>query len=140
MAIYGFSIVLIPRIKKQVGCNESLNDNLPNSQKKARGNVRKTAKSSSVQAREGKIQKEISICPNFSKDQLRDKKSLASFARICNKEKENHRAVLLFHILSSIFDLMLRFFSSSLSDIPVSAQCRPEGRSMQTGQSLQRCR
>ena len=44
LAIYGFSIVLIPRIKKQVGCNESLNDNLPNSQKKARGNVRKTAK------------------------------------------------------------------------------------------------
>ena len=44
LAIYGFSIVLIPRIKKQVGCNESLNGNLPNSQKKARGNVRKTAK------------------------------------------------------------------------------------------------
>ena len=33
----------------------------------------KRQKSSSVQAREGKIQKKIPICPNFSKDQLRDK-------------------------------------------------------------------
>ena len=42
--IYGFSIALIPKIEKQVGCNENLNGYLPNSQKKARGNVRKTAK------------------------------------------------------------------------------------------------
>ena len=44
LAIYGFSIALIPKIEKQVGCNENLNGYLPNSQKKARGNVRKTAK------------------------------------------------------------------------------------------------
>ena len=35
---------LIPKIEKQVGCNENLNGYLPKSQKKARGNVRKTAK------------------------------------------------------------------------------------------------
>ena len=89
MAIYNFSIALIPKIEKQVGCNENLNGYLPNSQKKLAEMSEKRQKSSFVQAREGKIQKEISICPNFSNDQLRDKKSLTSFARICPSAYSN---------------------------------------------------
>ena len=148
LAIYGFSIALIPRIKKQVGCNESLNDNLPNSQKKARGNVRKTAKIIIRASSWGQNSKENLYMPKLQQRSAARQKISGILCKNLPQrvfkpptlEKENHRAVLLFHILSSIFDIMLRFFSSSLSDIPVSAQCRPEGRSMQTGQSPQRCR